>query len=100
MKPVFVFMMMLIALMHGCAATGRGKTLPGSAHVDCLFGCWCHDHSDCSNILNYFFRGLAPPVHEVVPVEKINNDPATQTKYLIDCHCTKYYSDWHVQGTC
>ena len=98
-KVVFVFMMIFIALMHGCAAAGRGRTLPASAHVDCLFGCWCHDHSDCSGILNYIFCAPAPPVPEVLPVEKVNNDSAAHTECLIDYHCTKYSSDWHAQGT-
>jgi len=79
MKLVFVFMMMLMALMHGCAAVNRGKILPAFAHVDCLFGCWCHENSDCGSILNFFFRAPAPSVPEVVPVEKVNNDPAAHT---------------------
>jgi len=32
-------MMMLIALMHGCSAGGRGKTLPTFAHVDLWIAC-------------------------------------------------------------
>ena len=74
---------MLMALIGGCVAAGRGKTLSASTHVDCLIGCWCHDHFDCG-ILNFF---RVPLVIEVVPIENINNNPTVHTECHIDCHC-------------